>query len=263
VAGRWEYDERTLCHSPQERLFFHGEWQDGLLPVHGVGVDTLAQYRKFSQRIDALQHAAHFAIPTLKVAVTPELLALDAIAFSRWLDSEGFSDAQLRWYLDYCCRDDYGAGIAQVSAWAGIHYFASRHGFHAPGDPSGSANDANPERDGVLTWPEGNGWLTKQLAAPLGERLRTGQVVTRIAELRGGVEVDAWDAAIEIAGALAGRALHRRAAGVHRRARGRKRARGAEARRRARALRAVAGGQRAPARPAGRPPSAPRPAGTT
>lgn len=195
VAGRWEYDEVTLCHSPQERLFFRGEWQDGLLPVHGVGEATLAQYRKFAQRIDALQHAAHFAIPTLKVAVTPELLALDAITFASWLDGEGFSDAQLRWYLDYCCRDDYGAGIAQVSAWAGIHYFASRHGFHAPGDPTGSANDANPERDGILTWPEGNGWLTKQLARPLGDRLRTGQVVTRIAEVRGGVEVDAWDAA--------------------------------------------------------------------
>jgi monoamine oxidase len=194
VAGRWEYDERNLCHSPQERLFFDGEWQDGLLPVHGVGADTQAQYRRFAQRIDALQHAAHFAIPTLRVAVTPELLALDAVPFSRWLDIERFSDAQLRWYLDYCCRDDYGAGIEQVSAWAGIHYFASRHGFHAPGDPSGSANDVNPERDGVLTWPEGNGWLTKRLAAPLGDRLHTGQVVTRIADLRGGVEVDAWNA---------------------------------------------------------------------
>ncbi|MES2533981.1 MAG: NAD(P)-binding protein, partial [Pseudomonadota bacterium] len=32
VAGRWEYDERNLCHSPQERLFFQGEWHDGLLP---------------------------------------------------------------------------------------------------------------------------------------------------------------------------------------------------------------------------------------
>jgi hypothetical protein len=27
VAGRWEYEERNLCHSPQERLFFRGEWQ--------------------------------------------------------------------------------------------------------------------------------------------------------------------------------------------------------------------------------------------
>jgi hypothetical protein len=37
VAGRWQYDERHLCHSPQERLFFNGEWQEGLLPVQGVG----------------------------------------------------------------------------------------------------------------------------------------------------------------------------------------------------------------------------------
>ncbi|CAN7655618.1 FAD-dependent oxidoreductase [Variovorax paradoxus] len=194
VAGRWEYDERHLCHSPQERLFFRGEWQEGLLPVHGVGAETHAQYRKFAQRIDTLQHAAHFVIPTLKAALTPELLALDALSFAHWLDSEGFGDAQLRWYLDYCCRDDYGAGIEEVSAWAGIHYFASRHGFHAPGS-SGSSADSNAERDGVLTWPEGNGWLTKRLAGPLGDRLHTGQAVTRIAELRGGVEVDAWDAA--------------------------------------------------------------------
>jgi hypothetical protein len=34
-------DERHLCHSPQERLFFNGEWQDGLLPLQGVGADTL------------------------------------------------------------------------------------------------------------------------------------------------------------------------------------------------------------------------------
>lgn len=195
VSGRWEYDERNLCHSPQERLFFRGEWQDGLLPAQGVGADTHAQYRKFAQRIDALQHAAHFVIPTFKVAVTPELLALDAVSFASWLDSEGFGDVQLRWYLDYCCRDDYGAGLEHVSAWAGIHYFASRHGFHAPGEAHGNDADVTPERDGVLTWPEGNGWLTKQLAAPLGDRLHTGQIVTRIAATRSGVEVDVWDVA--------------------------------------------------------------------
>ena len=32
VAGRWQYDERHLCHSPQERLFIDGEWHEGLLP---------------------------------------------------------------------------------------------------------------------------------------------------------------------------------------------------------------------------------------
>jgi monoamine oxidase len=90
----------------------------------------------------------------------------------------------LRWYLDYCCRDDFGAGIATVSAWAGVHYFASRHGFHAPGS-------ADVEREGVLTWPEGNGWLTRQLAQPLGDRLYAGRSVLRVNNTRRGVEVDA------------------------------------------------------------------------
>ena len=50
VAGRWVYDERHLCHSPQERLFFQGHWQEGLLPVQGVGAATLRQYRLFAHR---------------------------------------------------------------------------------------------------------------------------------------------------------------------------------------------------------------------
>jgi len=191
VAGRWEYDERHLCHSPQERLYFQGQWQDGLLPVQGVSEATLAQYRRFAQRVDELRRAAHFAIPTLRAPLVPLLLELDALPFAAWLDREGLADPQLRWYLDYCCRDDYGAGLAHVSAWAGLHYFASRHGFHAPGDDDGG------ERDAVLTWPEGNGWLTRRLAAPLGGRAHAGQVVVRIAETRRGVELDAWDAAAQ------------------------------------------------------------------
>ncbi|RYZ04818.1 MAG: FAD-binding protein [Comamonadaceae bacterium] len=190
VAGRWQYDERHLCHSPQERIFFEGEWHEGLLPVQGVGATALAQYRLFAQRIAALQAETRFAIPTLRAPLTPVLLGLDALTFAAWLDREGFDAPHLRWYLDYCCRDDYGADATQVSAWAGIHYFASRHGFHAPGD-------ATDERDGVLTWPEGNGWLARRLAQPLGDRLKSGHVVVRIAQTRGGVEVDAWDVATQ------------------------------------------------------------------
>ena len=192
VAGRWQYDERNLCHSPQERLFRDGEWQEGLLPMQGVGASTLAQYRQFSALVQALGKAARFTMPVLKSLevkrpLSPTHQALDALVFDDWLVQQGLDDAHLRWYLDYCCRDDYGAGTARVSAWAGIHYFASRHGFSAPGD------DAPPEQDGVLTWPEGNGWLTQRLAEPLraGGQLRTGCSVLRISEGRHGVEVDA------------------------------------------------------------------------
>ncbi len=189
VAGRWQYDERHLCHSPQERLFFNGQWQDGLLPQQDVGAATLAQYRRFADAVRAAQQAAHYAIPVQKSSFAPNQLAQDAITFEAWLDQHGLDDAHLRWYLDYCCRDDYGAGVAAVSAWAGIHYFASRHGFHAPGE-GGEGDDA-----GLLTWPEGNGWLAQRLAAPLGDRLHAARVVGRITHGRHGVTVDALDAA--------------------------------------------------------------------
>ena len=194
VAGRWQYDERHLCHSPQERLYFEREWQEGLLPVQGVGEATLEQYRRFSQAVAAASRAARFTMPQFaaldaKTGLAPAHQALDAMTFEAWLQQQGLDDAHLRWYLDYCCRDDYGAGMARVSAWAGLHYFASRHGFHAPGEAVAE------DREGVLTWPEGNGWLTQQLAAPLKAQgqLQTGTSVLRIAETRRGVEVDAFN----------------------------------------------------------------------
>ena len=58
-----------------------------------------------------------------------------------------FTSPYLNWYINYACRDDYGALARDTSAWAGIQYFASR----------------DPEEKGPLTWPEGNGWIARQL----------------------------------------------------------------------------------------------------
>ncbi len=189
--GRVVYDERHLCHSPQERLFIEGQWVEGLLPpVEALPAaereSTLAQYRRFAREVQRWVDDHAFRMPTARAAWNAELAALDAQRFDDWLAHQGLDAPALRWYLDYCCRDDYGAGSAQVSAWAGLHYFASRHGFHAPGE-------GEAEREGVLTWPEGNGWLGAKLAAPLGERLRTGCIALRLRELREGVELDVWN----------------------------------------------------------------------
>jgi monoamine oxidase len=182
--GRTVAEERHLCHSPQERLFIEGAWAEGLLPPAEPGSPTLAQYRRFGDRVAAVQRIG-FAVPTLRAPWTAAHAALDAIPFANWLAREGFDDTRLRWYLDYCCRDDYGAGAAEVSAWAGLHYFASRHGFHAPGDDS-------VERDPVFTWPEGNAWLVARLAAPFVGRLHGGRTVLRVTEQRHAVQVLAW-----------------------------------------------------------------------
>ena len=190
VAGRWEYDEKVLCHSPQERLFINGQWQDGLLPVQNADAAALAQYATFARLVAQASNTSQFVVPVSNRVLTPDKRALDAITFEQWLNQNQLTSAPLRWYLDYCCRDDYGAGLGVVSAWAGIHYFASRHGFSIPGSEPSQGRDS-----GVLTWPQGNGWLTQRLAEPLGSALHTGRVVTRIAHLKHGVEVDALDVA--------------------------------------------------------------------
>lgn len=182
--GRTVWDERHLCHSPQERLFIDGEWRDGLLPPP-AGAASLAQYRRFAARVAQAQRDLGFAMPSHRAPWTPAHAELDAQTFAVWLDRQGLTDTRLRWYLDYCCRDDYGADASVVSAWAGLHYFASRHGFHAPGDETA-------EREPVLTWPQGNGWLSARLAAPLRERIHLGRTVLRVTEDRAGVELLAW-----------------------------------------------------------------------
>lgn len=183
VHGRWVHDERHLCHSPQERLFIDGQWQEGLLPVAGQPPAVLDQYRRFARLVGAAMREAGFAVPTVRAPWNAALQSLDARTFAAWLDAQGLDAAPLRWYLDYCCRDEYGAGIADVSAWAGLHYFGSRHGFQAPGEEA-------PGRDQVLTWPEGNGWLAGRLLAPHRDRLLTGRRVHKVRPDRHEVVLD-------------------------------------------------------------------------
>ena len=77
VAGRWRYDERHLCHSPQERLYIDGQWQEGLLPMHGVDAQTLADYQRFAQLVQSASKAEIFVIPVANTGVAPANAALD------------------------------------------------------------------------------------------------------------------------------------------------------------------------------------------
>lgn len=196
ISGRWRYDERYLCHSPQERLFWQGAWHEGLLPVQGVSQRTLLQYALFEKRVGEAMGAAAFAMPSIRVwqraGQLPATHArLDSQRFDRWLAEQGLDDERLLWYLGYCCRDDFGAGLAHVSAWAGIHYFASRHGFHAPRPQAEHETEELGEQ--VLTWPQGNGWLAQQLVAGLQRtQQQTDCSVLAITEDASGVQVDVY-----------------------------------------------------------------------
>ncbi len=162
VLRNGEWEERYLCFSPQERLYLHGRWQEGLEPVVGVTARDREQFRRFEERMDQLRASGQFTIP-MEQGARPS--PLDRLSMSEWLRQQGFDSRYLNWYVNYASRDDYGALAADTSAWAGIHYFAARE----------------HEEKGPLTWPEGNGWIVKKLLAKLGQFVRAGAMVHRIA----------------------------------------------------------------------------------
>lgn len=187
AAGQPVYKEKYLCFSPQERLYIHGKWQEGILPVLGATQKELDHFQKFKAIILGFKRRRGkdgrkaFSIPMEMSSRDSDLLALDRISMREFLNRQGLDSAPLHWYANYACRDDYGCHYAEVSAWAGLHYFCSRDG-------GGDSDDLT-----VLTWPEGNGWIVKQLQNKLRPKIRTHSLVYRLTDAGNEVRVDYYN----------------------------------------------------------------------
>jgi NAD(P)-binding Rossmann-like domain len=172
--GDWE--ERYLVFAPQERLFLYGRWQDGIEPAVGLTQKDREQFQRLEESLAKYRKSGAFTVP-LELGYSKRFAELDQISFADWLKGNGFDSRLLNWYMNYACRDDYGALAGDTSAWAGIHYFSSREA----------------DEKGPLTWPEGNGWITKRLLERVGDKVRTSQMVRGIVQSARGVRVFAGD----------------------------------------------------------------------
>ena len=176
--GEPTFREEVLCRDPQERVFADGAWHEGLYLHDGQSEDEKQQFSRFKQAIErfaALRDGKGrraFAVPTAQGSDDADLAALDKASIAEWLAREKLTSPRLRWLVDYACRDDFGARAAQTSAWAAIHYYASR--LLGPGR----------EPQAVLTWPAGNGWLVSKLQEKVRAKLRLGLAVADIAPVR-------------------------------------------------------------------------------
>lgn len=186
--GAPRYDPYQLCADLEERLLWRGQWQEGLYPRSGLSADDAAQRDAFFARMQAFRDATGkdgrpaFAVPSAYSSRDPDYAGLDRQSFGAWLRASGFTSRPLLAHLRYCCRDDYGTEPEQVSAWAGIHYFASRRGWAANGDG---------ERE--LTWPEGNDRLAALMGKQLGGRVRPANTIFGIGTDGDDVVVDRFD----------------------------------------------------------------------
>ena len=180
------YEERALCAAPQERLYRNGTWEEGLAPLAGRGPGEVDEWKRFQALMVAFYRRRGrdgrraFTAPLDFSSRDPELLALDSLTMEAWLRREGFRSEAVHWVVDYACRDDYGASYRKVSAWAGVHYFACR------------ASTAGEERDHVLTWPEGNGFVVRQLLERYRFPITHGAVVFSTEEGPRGVKLGVY-----------------------------------------------------------------------
>lgn len=179
------FDETQMVIAPQERLFINYGWQEGLVPVRGLSTKSITQVRAFQRRMAELskQKGADgkylFDIPLTAISTDTSLRYWDDWSMKQWLDHEGFDAPELLTYLDYCCLDDFGLGIREVSAWAAVHYFTARK---------------NPQ-DNDLTWPEGNARLVAHLSKGISSKTLQQQLAFKVTLTPEGVETSVYDAA--------------------------------------------------------------------
>jgi hypothetical protein len=149
------YDELVLAHAPEERLWYQQQWSADLLPVQD------ADSQRFFELINTLANSkgndqkSLFVIPSVLSSQDDQWRQLDKITFEQWLNEQAFQSETLRWYLNYCCLDDYGQGIDRVSAWAGLHYFAARQ-------------QAQAAHSSYLVWPDGLATLSNKMREFVG-----------------------------------------------------------------------------------------------
>jgi hypothetical protein len=174
-----------------ERLFINGRWQEGFVPQLGINNADQQAIDSFLIEMHRLRdtHGSDgrraFTIPLDQSSRDEEFTSLDRITMGDYLKAKGWDQSPaLRWYVNYCCRDDYGAGIDKVSAWAGVHYFASR-----------DARAANAPGYAVVTWPEGNGWFVHRIQAEFAPNIRSSCAVWNIEPQGDRLLIDYYDVA--------------------------------------------------------------------
>lgn len=181
------YNPLHLCSEPEERLHIQGHWQHGLIPSTGLNDQEKKEITSFLEMMDGYRLAKGkdgkyaFDIPVDQSSDDPTFAEFDRIDMKTWLISHGWQSQYLHWYVNYCCKDDYGTSYDRTSAWAGIHYFASRRGQVQGGG-----------HEDILTWPEGNQFLVQKLMTGFEKNLQLSELVFKISLNDEKVLADTW-----------------------------------------------------------------------
>lgn len=177
-----QYNEEHVLHKEESRLFLYNKWVDDI-NSHPQTLDEKNKNKKLTDIIEKLKNTKGsddrylFTIPTPFCSQDKDLIKqydyLHHISMKDWLIAQDINIEcmNIHWYINYCCKDDYGFDSSHVSAWAGLLYFCGRRNFSTQDNPTD-----------LLTWTEGLGWITKKIKETnqYQENFKTNTAVIKI-----------------------------------------------------------------------------------
>jgi protoporphyrinogen oxidase len=166
----WSFKDRQhiITHRRKSQCYDHGTVRQEVLPQ-----DEL--YKQFNQLIE--RYKGEMVMPSR--LINRQHHALNQLNFKDFLEQQfTLTPAFLRG-LDYHMLDDWGGTTSQVSALAGIHYFACRP-YHK-------------EVVDLFSPPNGNGYFIEKLAGLHQHGLHTSHLVKSVEESKGHFEVKVVD----------------------------------------------------------------------
>ena len=170
-ASHWEYiDKQFLIKTYYEsQCFSGGKFRDDILP-EGEIIDDFMDF------MDA--QIGNYMLPTR--SIPEKIRKLNNINFLSYLKDNLKLTPELIRAIDYQMLDDFSGEAHEVSAMAGMYYYANR-----------------PYRTSeieIFSPPEGNYYFTNKIAATLnGDQILTQHLVKKINETTNGFEVDVVD----------------------------------------------------------------------
>jgi len=161
------YNPRLLLQNERrrERSFYQGTWSQGIgeyLKTTSYRLKKFYQFMDFLSELRGEDGRRWFSIPTHNSSKDPRALELFHLSFQEYLENADLLDSEVGYVAEYACRDDYGASIDQVSAWAGLHYFCCR--------------PRNYEQF-VISSQDGNGHLVQHLLNSFSSEQRRSQTL--------------------------------------------------------------------------------------
>ncbi len=168
---QWSFKERKhiITGNRKGRSFYKGMYSEELFPPS-------QQKNKFIELMASYE--GMMPMPTPKI--DSSLHYLNELSFYTFLNDEIGVSEEMKIALDYQMKDDYGAGMEQVSALAGIHYYACRPYYRKVVE--------------LFSPPEGNSYFVNHFNSKLKEEERkTSQMVISMEENARGVLLGVLD----------------------------------------------------------------------